>query len=75
MNKFEWTGIKKALYIFLINYGKPMQRKEIVKQLNIPRTTIYENLEKLEKARLIKREQINNHKRGRPITVWSVRQK
>lgn len=47
-------------------------RKDLVKIINHPRTTIYDNLLKLQKRKLIEKYTMNNGKRGRPIVYWKL---
>lgn len=42
--------------------------------LEIPRTTLYENLEKLEKKKIVERFEKNNGKRGRPHVFWRIKE-
>ncbi|MFX1405599.1 MAG: MarR family transcriptional regulator [Promethearchaeota archaeon] len=48
-------------------------RRELVKTLNIPRTTIYDNLLKLQKRKIIEKFTRNNGKRGRPLVFWKIK--
>lgn len=48
------------------------ERREIVKELKRPRSTIYDNLVKLEKKGFVKRYKQHNGKVGRPIKVWKL---
>lgn len=47
-------------------------RSELVIILNTPRTTIYDNLEALLKANLIKRVKVITGKAGRPPIKWTL---
>jgi len=51
----------------------PLTRKDFVNQLNIPRTTIYDNLVKLQKRRVVEKVIRNNGKRGRPLVFWKLK--
>lgn len=42
---------------------------------NKPKTTIYDNLDPLEKVGLIKKARIRDGGIGRPITIWKVTKK
>ena len=53
----------------------PLTRKDLVKQLRTPRTTIYDNLVKLQKRRLIEKHSRNDGKRGRPLVFWTLNHK
>jgi predicted ArsR family transcriptional regulator len=51
----------------------PMTRRDLVNQLNTPRTTIYDNLIKLQKRKVIEKFSRNNGKRGRPLVFWKLK--
>jgi predicted ArsR family transcriptional regulator len=51
----------------------PLTRRELVNQLNTPRTTIYDNLVKLQKENIVKKFSRNNGKRGRPKIFWEIK--
>jgi len=51
----------------------PVTRRELVNQLNTPRTTIYDNLVKLQKRKIIEKFTRNNGKRGRPLVFWKLK--
>jgi len=51
----------------------PACRKTLVKELNTPRTTIYDNLIKLQKRKLVKKYRDNNGERGRPLVYWRIK--
>lgn len=50
---------------------KDLCRKEICQQLNKPRTTIYDNLKRLENGKYIYRYSKKTTYRGRPKIFWS----
>jgi predicted ArsR family transcriptional regulator len=52
----------------------PTTRRELVKSLNSPRTTIYDNLLKLQKRKLIERFTRTNGMRGRPLVFWKLKE-
>jgi predicted ArsR family transcriptional regulator len=52
----------------------PITRRELVKALKIPRTTIYDNLLKLQRRKLIERFSRNNGRRGRPLVFWKIKE-
>jgi predicted ArsR family transcriptional regulator len=66
------TNIQQNLYDILRINGD-MTRKQLKKELNIPRTTIYDNLVKLQKRKLIEKYSKNNGKRGRPKVFWKIK--
>jgi len=51
----------------------PSTRKDLVKQLYTPRTTIYDNLVKLQKRKLIEKFSRIDGKRGRPLVFWKLK--
>ncbi len=51
----------------------PLTRRDLVKQLETPRTTIYDNLVKLQKKKLIEKFSRNDGNRGRPRVFWKFR--
>lgn len=65
------TPIQKRLIDFLQN--GPACRKTLVKELDTPRTTIHDNLIKLQKRKLIEKYGANNGKRGRPLVYWQIK--
>lgn len=50
-----------------------LTRRDLVKQLNTPRTTIYDNLVKLQKRKLIEKFSRSDGKRGRPLVFWKLK--
>ena len=65
------TPIQYNLIKNLQNIG-PTTRRDLVKVLNSPRTTIYDNLLKLQKRKLIEKFTRNNGMRGRPLVFWKL---
>ena len=51
----------------------PSTRKDLVKHLSTPRTTIYDNLVKLQKRKLIEKFSRTDGKRGRPLVFWKIK--
>ena len=51
----------------------PSTRKELVKYLDTPRTTIYDNLVKLQKRKLIEKFSRSDGHRGRPLVFWKLK--
>jgi len=51
----------------------PLTRRDLVKELKIPRTTIYDNLVKLQKRKLIEKFSRTDGKRGRPLIFWEFK--
>ena len=56
-----------------LNMVGPSTRKDLVNQLNTPRTTIYDNLVKLQKRKLIEKFSRIDGKRGRPLVFWKIK--
>ena len=50
----------------------PLTRKELVGKLNKARTTIYDNLLKLQKINVVTKFARNNGERGRPTIYWKL---
>ena len=57
----------------LLQVNGPMTRKDLVNQLNTARTTIYDNLLKLQKRKVVEKFTRNNGKRGRPLVFWKIK--
>ena len=70
-SNFNLTPIQNNL-IKTLNEVGPLTRRELVKKLNTPRTTIYDNLLKLQKRKVIEKFTRNNGKRGRPLVLWKL---
>ncbi len=51
----------------------PLTRRDLVKELKTPRTTIYDNLVKLQKRKLIEKFSRINGRRGRPLVFWKFK--
>ncbi len=66
------SPIQYNLIRTLENIG-PLTRKDLVKQLKTPRTTIYDNLIKLQKIKLIEKFSRNDGIRGRPLVFWKMK--
>ena len=61
----------------IVNYLSkqgPKVRRELEDDLNIPHTTAYDNLKKLEAKKIVWRTSIQNGKRGRPLVNWQIKQ-
>lgn len=52
----------------------PLTRRELVKCLNTPRTTIYDNLVKLQQRKIVEKFSRNNGQRGRPKIFWKIKE-
>ena len=51
----------------------PSTRKDLVKHLNTARTTIYDNLMKLQKRKLIEKFSRIDGRRGSPLVFWKIK--
>ena len=65
------TPLQDSLIKILYEKG-PVTRKELVNHLRIPRTTIYDNLLKLQKRKLLEKFTRNYGNRGRPLVFWKI---
>ncbi len=75
-NEFEpkayLTPIQMKLIETIQRLG-PSNRATLVRELKTPRTTIYDNLIKLQKRKIIKKSRDNNGERGRPMVYWKLK--
>ena len=60
--------------IKILSQNGPMTRKDLVNQLHTPRTTIYDNLFKLQKRKKVEKFIRNKGKRGRPLVFWKIKE-
>ncbi|TFG23788.1 MAG: hypothetical protein EU532_13135 [Promethearchaeota archaeon] len=67
-----FTPLQNNLVKILEKSG-PLTRNQLVKQLGTPRTTIYDNLLKLQKRRVLEKYTRSNGKRGRPLVFWKLK--
>ena len=63
------TPIQNTLIKTLQQIG-PSTRRDLVSYLKTPRTTIYDNLLKLQKRKVVEKFTRSNGKRGRPLVFW-----
>ena len=66
-------GKHKVVFTDLYLLREKRIRYEIVGEQYDKRTTIYDNLEKLEKRKLVVRFSKSNGKRGRPPVHWKIK--
>lgn len=77
----ELTWIQKKILKALKEYGPSKRGQEkhqpdaLTGYTNLPRTTIIDNLEKLERKELVERFEKHNGKRGRPPVYWKLKNK
>jgi len=67
---FEPSPLQVQLIQTLKEKGEPLMRKDLAKLLKTPRTTIYDNLLKLQKRKIVEKFTKNNGLRGRPKVMW-----
>ena len=65
------TPIQGSILEKLSEFG-PLTLRDFVRKLNTPRTTIFDNLKKLENRKLIEKYSRNNG-RGRPLIFWKIK--
>ena len=70
-DKVFLTPLQHNILRILHKYG-PKIRSELVNQLKIPRTTIYDNLLKLQQWKVLGKYIRYTGKRGRPFVVWKI---
>lgn len=71
------SEIEYRIFIILFSNQKGLNRDTISKRLNIPRTTVYDNLVKLMKRKIniipyINKYLKHNNKKGRPETIFFI---
>ena len=66
-----FTPLQNQL-IQVLDENGAMTRRKLVRKLETPRTTVYDNLVKLQKKNLVKKFSRNNGKRGRPKVLWTL---
>ncbi|MHA1489811.1 MAG: hypothetical protein ACTSRI_09155 [Promethearchaeota archaeon] len=59
--------------IKILKINGPLTRRYLVKILNTSRTTIYDNLIKLQKYKIVEKFIRNNGEVGRPLVIWKVK--
>jgi len=66
--------ILQSRMIRLLDKQGPLPRNDIVIHLNTPRTTIYDNLIKLQKRKVVEKFIKNSGERGRPVVFWKLKE-
>ncbi len=66
------SDLQKKIVDLLGSKG-PMTRGDMVRSLQIARTTIYDTLAKLMNRDVVDKYPVNNSKRGRPKVVFSLK--
>lgn len=83
LEKYEYKGrgefepdIEIEKYLFeIIKLNGDMTRKELADLTKIPRTTIYDSIEKLIYEGIIEKYAVSNKKRGRPKVYYRIIEK
>ena len=60
------------IFFLLLNNSKGLNRTEISRKLNTPRTTIFDNIRKLQKQKYVKNYTKNTGKKGQPTKYWFI---
>lgn len=72
INLGEWASpIQHNIVIELFKNGS-MNRKQLCRNLGKPRTTIFDNLNRLQKKDIVSKFAKNNGDRGRPPVFWKL---
>ena len=66
------TGTQRILLIALYKKEKGMNRDELGTLTGIARTTIFDNLKKLEALKVVSRNRKGNGKVGASQTLWKI---
>jgi len=75
LTKFENGEIFSPLQnelIKVLEKNGPLTRSELVKMVDSPRTTVYDNLTRLQNYNLIKKFSRPTNSRGRPLVFFKV---
>lgn len=59
--------------IKILQQSGPITRRDLVKQTNSPRTTVYDNLLKLQKQKIVEKFSKTVGGRGRPLVYWKLK--
>ncbi len=59
--------------IKILQLAGPITRRDLVKQLNSPRTTIYDNLLKLQRLKVVEKFSRTDGGKGRPLVYWKLK--
>ncbi len=66
------TPLQDNLIKFVQQPG-PITRRDLVNQLNSPRTTIYDNLLKLQRLKVVEKFSRTDGSKGRPLVYWKLK--
>lgn len=70
LKDLEYLGVLPTRIFKALWRDNQKSRAELVRELGCPRSTIYDNIVKLEKRKIVERKAINNGKQGRSIVYW-----
>jgi len=69
----ELTAIQVEILEYVRTHG-PIDRRSMVRDLDYPRTTLYDNLAKIKKKGLVESYKSDNQgARGRPLVKWKLK--
>jgi predicted ArsR family transcriptional regulator len=72
-NKYYFTPIQYRILKMLTRHGA-LTRSELVEKLHTARTTIFDNLIKLQKKKFVEKFSRNSSgKKGRPKVLWKIK--
>lgn len=75
LSKFEdglmFSPLQRELLIVLEKNG-PMTRSDLVKKVSHPRTTVYDNLTRLQNHQLVQKYSRPTNSRGRPLVFFKL---
>ena len=66
------TPLQEKLIELLKNLG-PVKRNNLVNELNLPRSTIYDNLLELKRLDIVEKKYLKRGKPGRPPVIWMLK--
>lgn len=80
MNSNSLTKIQQEILNVLEEHseglirGQRCEKNSLMGILNVPRTTLYDNLLKLLKRNHVEKIKISDGKKGRPISLWKLKE-
>lgn len=72
MSLGEWASPTQHNIIIELFRNGSMNREQLVNSLKKPRTTIFDNLNRLQKRNIVSKFAKNNGVRGRPQIFWKL---
>ena len=70
----EYIPLRQRIILTHLRKNGGKVRRELVNELSMPRTTIFDNLKKLKKKKLIFKIDIPTDEVGRPLILWQIKQ-